>query len=122
MAGVVDSGMVVAAGSTQEFRAKLTKNGAVYNLTAKVVQATIRREDDFGTVLDASLEDIAVALGNPDTLLVDGGVTFTKDLNPNYFATPANPLHHYNYLVQFHVTTDDFYPDMLRFGVRRVAD
>lgn len=120
MAEIVDSGKVIASGSAATFSNTITKDDATYNLTGKTVVATIRSETDDRSVVDASLEDIAVTNSG-----IVGAVSFAlTEAMGLKLAGPrrgeADSVE--NYLVQYHVTTDSYYPQLLRFGVRRALD
>ena len=121
MAEIVDSGKVIVSGSAATFTVTITKDDAVYDLTGKTVVATIRAEDDDRSVVDAALEDMAVTV--PAGVL---GAT-TRALSEAMSATLSGPRRGEpdavkNYLVQYHVTTDSYYPQLLRFGVLRALD
>lgn len=119
MAGaIVDSGEIVVAGQTATFRLTLTKDGAAYDLTGKTVRCTFRRESAPGTVLAPSLEDVAMNVSDP----VNGVAEVTQELEPGHFTTPAPVERTTPYLVQSYVLQDDFYPQALRFHVRRALD
>lgn len=123
LAAIVASDAVIVAGDAVTFKTTLTKDAATYNLTGKTVIANVRRESDDDEVIDATLEDLAVTLGNTNTAASSGGVTLsltpaqTALLAPDYGITVAQ-----SYLVQFHVLTDDFTTQALQFKVRRGLD
>lgn len=121
MATVVESGSVIVAGSSVIFQNTLTKDSVTYDLTGKSVVATIRREDTPGTVIDASLEDEAVTLVTPAT----GVVSLTLSVAQTTLLAPPSYLAATSVvycLLQYRVTTDNFYPSLLRFGVRLRLD
>lgn len=116
---VVETDEVVAAGGAVIFDNTLTKDGATYDLTGFTVVATIRKETAPTAVVDASLEDITVTVDDP----TNGGVTFTLDAATTaLLTTEGGPTRITDYLMQYHVTTDDAYPAVFRFGVRNVID
>jgi len=118
--------VVVVRGQAVEFHNTLKQNGSTYDLSGKTVQATIRLMSTPTTVVSASLEDVSVALANDETTAAAGGVTLALSAALTalltYTGEPVNPWHEENWLLQYHVTDDDFYPDMLRFKVRPALD
>lgn len=121
MATVVESGSVIVAGSSVIFQNTLTKDSVTYDLTGKSVVATIRREDNPGTAIHETLEDEAVTLVTPAT----GVVSLTLSVAQTTLLAPPSYLQATSviyYLLQYRVTTDNFYPSLLRFGVRRKLD
>lgn len=117
MAGIVDSGSTIVAGGAATFDNTITKDGATYSLAGKTVKATIRAEIASGTVIHSTLEDIAVTVDDA----VNGGVTFTLTPTMSALLTGANGLGPgltANYLLQYVVVEDDYYPQILRFRVR----
>lgn len=118
---IVDSGSVIVSGGAAILDDTLTKDGATYDLTGKTVVVTIRAEADHATVINAALEDVAVTVDDP----TNGGVTvaltttMTGYLGPPAVAGPSAVAY---YLAQFKVVTDNYFPQLLRFGVRRKLD
>lgn len=126
MAEIVDSGAAIRQGSGADFDNVLTKNGATYPLNGKTVIARVRARYDFETVLDLSLEDIAVTPGGGSTTTANGGVFWHLSPAMCAFLTPpaagALPDEEVDYVVQYEVPTDDYIvSELLRFGVTRGA-
>jgi hypothetical protein len=119
----VDSLRVMVLNGTYEIRTTLKKDGATYNLTGKTVTATCRRKLTPGHILHADYENIAVTLGNSDTTTANGGVTFnlTPDSTKGWTA-PEDAEDYEDYFIQFYVSTDDYYPQLMQVGVRRQLD
>ncbi len=120
---VVDSLRVLVLNGTYEFRGQIMRDGTSYSVSGKTVTATIRNERYPGHTLHADYENISVTLGNSDTAASAGGVTFnlTPDSSKGFVAPPA-AAEYENYLLQLYVSTDDYYPQLIRFGVRRQLD
>ena len=120
---VVDSLRVMVLNGTYEIRTTIMRDGITYSVAGKTVTATIRNERYPGHVLHADYENIAVTLGNDETTAAAGGVSFslTPDSSKGWVA-PARADEYENYLIQFYVSTDDYYPQLLRVGVRRQLD
>jgi len=121
---VVDSGSVIVAGGGATFDNVLSKDGATYVLTGKTVVATIRAESDPSSVIDATLEDIAVTLGGTVAAAL-GGVQFTLTTAQTTLLAPGATLPALsllNYLLQYKVVTDSYFPQLLRFAVRKKLD
>lgn len=116
---VVDSKVVIVQNGTVEFRTTIKKNGTAVDLTGKTVTATIRRESTPDNVLNSAYEDIAVTNGNADTAATAGGVTFSFSPSSTYFTVPKRASDAEPYLVQLYIVTDDYYPQLVRFGVRK---
>ena len=119
---VVDSLAVLVQDGTYEFRATITQDGATYSLTGKTVTATMRAKKAPANVLNSAYEDMTVTTGNVDTTAALGGVTFTWSPSSTYFYAPARAESWEDYFCQLYVVTDDFYPQLVRFGVRRKLD
>lgn len=122
MTQIVDSDEVVVAGDAFTFKNTLTLDGAVYPLTDKTITARIRREGDDSTVIHATLEDLAVTLGNTNTATADGGVTLAITGTQSALLAPSGAsidTGHRTYLLEYHVMPDDVTPEALRITVRR---
>ncbi len=119
---VIDSKVVVVQDDTIEFRTTIKKNGVAVDLTGKTVTATIRRESTADNVLNSAYEDIAVTNGNVDTAATLGGVTFNFSPLSTYFTVPKRASNAEAYLIQLYVVTDDYHPQLVRFGVRKKLD
>jgi hypothetical protein len=112
------------AGADWTFDNIIQKDDAVYDLSAKTVFATIRRWDEQTVQVDTGFEDIVVTpgAGSADTA-ANGGVAFSLDKAVTALApTPDEAGSWDYYFVQYYVVEDDFYPQMLRFRVRKAAD
>lgn len=124
---VINSGVVGVAGAPLEFRNRLTRDGVAYDLSGKTVTASVRKESDPYTSLGATLEDQAVTLANLDYTAAEGGVTFALDaarttlLAPSAAVAPLAGMVE-NYVLQYKVVSDAYFPQALRFAVRRALD
>jgi len=118
---VVDSGVTVVQGGKFILDNVLKLDGAAYNLTGKTVVCTIRREDEPGTVIDTDLEDISAAIdsaiGGEVSVVVTAAMSAL--LNPA-LTTEADVRD--AFLAQYRVDPDKYYPQLLRFYVRRQLD
>ncbi len=116
---VVDSGKTFVAGSKFVFNHTLTRDdGGVYDLSGRTVRATIRKESDGDRVLDSTLEDIAVTV----SVAATGSVTFLCSAAQSAFMMPPTfdqPPRTRAYVAQYFVVEDDYYPQMVRFYMRR---
>ncbi|HET6496888.1 MAG TPA: hypothetical protein VFH61_16150 [Thermoleophilia bacterium] len=120
---VVDSLAVLVQGGTYEFRSAITHaDGSVYVLTGKTVTATVRAKRAPANVLHTDYEDMAVTVGNVDTTAANGGFTITWSPSATYFHAPPRAEMWEDYFMQLYIVTDDSYPQLVRFGVRRVLD
>jgi hypothetical protein len=57
---------IVVAGDAATFTNTLTASGEAYDLTAKTVTATVRREEGSQIPIDDDLEDISVSIADAD--------------------------------------------------------
>ena len=121
-ATVIDSLAVLVQNGTYEFRGVIEKDGVTYSLVGKTVTATMRAKRAPANVLNSAYEDMTVTVGNTDTASSAGGFTFTWSPSATYFYAPSRAELWEDYFCQLYVVTDDFYPQLIRFGVRRVLD
>lgn len=116
----VDSLVSVVAGGTFRAANRLQKNTEVYDLTAQTVTATIRQLALPNTILDGgAYEDIAVTLGNTEFTTAEGGVHFDFTIVPASFPVPSNLTEVETYFIQYHTQPDNYFAQILLFGVRR---
>ncbi len=119
---VQDSGEVIPVGRVADFQPRLKRNGAVIDLSAETVTATIRRlGPGAGTSLGAAWENMAVVTGNQTYTAAQGGVRLQKELLAAAFAVPVDPRKWYEYFVEFYVVGIDYSPRKLVFGVTMSA-
>ncbi len=121
---VVEATGIVVVGQAVDFECTLQKDAGTYNLTGKTVQATVRTAQAPATVIDALLEDHAVALGNTSTTTANGGVTLTLTaVQSALLSGLSDPTLTQAYLIQFFVVDDDFFiTQLLRFQARGQMD
>lgn len=118
----VATNRVLVQDGTYEFRGVLKKDGATYSVSGKTITATIRNAKNPTGVLNSSYEDISVTAGNSDTTAANGGVTFSFSPSSTYFYAPPDPTEAETYYIQFYVSQDDYYPQLVEFGVRIKLD
>lgn len=117
-AEIVEGGTIPNRG-TLVMPATIKQDGAAMNLTGKTVTATLRAEGDHATVIDASLEDHAVALTTP----ASGIATLTvANADLQKLSVPSKPWQTRPYLVVWRVVEDDYFPQMVRVNVHGVID
>lgn len=119
--------IVIVAGSVSALDLVLTKDGgAVYDLTGKNVQATIREEGAPDVVVGATLEDQTATPGGGTTTAALGGARVSLSTAQTVLLAAASTKKAQSiayYLVQAHVVTDSYFAtQLLRFGVRRAID
>ena len=120
-ANIVEADKVIVRSDAVTFLNTITKDGATYNLTGKTVTVSIRAEDAPETAVDATLEDQAVTLSSATLGIVTFALTGTQTaLLTVPSGAPASYVRWF--LAQYRVTTDDFTPQALRFGVRQVLN
>lgn len=113
---------VLVQDGTYEFRGTIKKDGATYSVAAKTITATIRSKENPTVPLNASYEDISVTAGNSETAAASGGVTFSFSPSSTYFFAPPDPTEWETYYIQFYISNDDYYPQLVEFGVRIKLD
>lgn len=118
----VSTNRVLVQDGTYEFRGTIKKDGATYSVSGKTVTATIRSKKNPTAVLNSSYEDIAVTSGNSEVAAGSGGVTFSFSPSSTYFYAPPDPTEHEWYYIQFYISQDDYYPQLVEFGVRIKLD
>lgn len=117
---VVESLAVLVQDQSAEFRAEFTDtSGTAINLTGKTVTATVRAMRQPGNVLNTAYEDMAVTVGNVDTLATAGGFTITWSPSSSYFYAPRQAEAWEDYFMQLYNVTDNTYSQLVKFGVRR---
>lgn len=97
----------------------IKQDGAAVNLTGETVTATVRAERDPDTVIDASLEDHAVAITTPASGLATLSLT---DAEKQLLAVPPDPWDVYAYLIAFKLASEPFFPYLVRIYVHGVLD
>lgn len=120
--GMIDSLTVVVAGGAARFEPTIYIDGSALSLTGRTVTATIRALRAPDNILSSSYEDMSVTLGNDDVTAANGGTRLDITLNATYFHTPQRAEEWEDYFIQYHVQPDNYYPQALRFGVRRGID
>lgn len=116
----VDSLVSVVAGGTFRAQNRLQKNTEVYDLRSQTVTATIRQLALPNIILDGgAYEDIAVTVGNSEFTAAEGGVQFDFTIVPASFPVPSNVTEVETYFIQYHTVQDNYYAQIIVFGVRR---
>lgn len=122
----IESREVAVAGTNIGFNdvIKRTESGvsAVVNLTGKTIRATIRRSARPSTVINATLEDMAIVSTGTLTL---GECEWTlDDLVSTHMEAlcPADPTRTAMFDLQYYIVEDDYYPQIHRFPCRKATD
>jgi hypothetical protein len=116
---VVESTKAIPNRGLLELTVTIEQDDLPLDLNGKTVTATVRREDEPDTVIDASLEDHVVAL-----LVPDDGVGLLTLVNAELELLPVPPIRSktFRHLVFFKVVEDDYFPEPYRLFVYGVFD
>lgn len=104
---------LVYAKGTVPIDVTIKRNGAIVDLSGKTVTATTRLVNNWETILDGSLEDQGVIIVTAASGLVQVQLDGTKLVGNQRSAIKGNP-----HGIQFFVTEDNYYPELLIIGVR----
>jgi hypothetical protein len=116
---VVEATKAIPNRGTLELTVTIEQDDVALNLSGKTVTATVRREDDPDTVLDATLEDHAVSLVTAPSGIVK--LTLV-DTELALLTTPATRSLTNKYLAFFKVVDDNYFPQPYRLFVYGVFD
>ena len=116
---IVDNGDVLPNRGVAELTTTILQDGVALNLTGKTVVATIRRESQMDTVVNALLEDHDVVVTTP----ASGITTLTMvDATLQTIDVPDDNTKAYPYLIAYKVVEDPYYPQFLRVYFYGVLD
>ena len=117
---VVDSMRVLVLNGTYTVQGTIKKDGTTYSVSGKTITATIRNRDFPSQVINSAYEDISVTSGYSSVTASNGGFTFSfSPASANGFTAPADAEDYHTYFIQLYVSNDDYYPQLIQFGVRK---
>lgn len=116
---VVEATKAIPNRGILELTVTIERDNVVLNLSGKTVTATVRREDEPDTVLNASLEDHAVVIVTALSGIVRLTLTNTE---LSFLTAPTVRSLTYKHLIFFKVVDDDYVPQPYRLFVHGVFD